>query len=346
MSAEAADVSAQVSQAPAASPHDRLKALLSAPSESPSDPSPEAREIQRERPKAASDVNQEPTEDRQVPEQSDQAESSEDVQSDDAQSEERQFSNLNELLEAAGLDSDKGFDLELPVKIDGKEGTARLRDLVKSYQLDGHINQRLEAVNNDRKAIEVERQKFQSERADKLLKLDAGVKTLERALMGEFADVNWQKLAVLQDLAAQINHEQSQHQAQQQEAQRAYLAEQKQMLETKVPEWSNATTRAKDKAEIMAVLNDSYGISKEEFEAITDHRHALVVRDAWKWQQLQKSKPATLNKVKAAPRLLKPGTQQSKDVVNRVAFQKGTDRLRQTGKLPDAVPLLRQRMFQ
>jgi hypothetical protein len=290
----------------------------------------------------------------------DQATAAVDEVSDDAQSEERQFSNLTELLEAGGFDLEKGMDLELPVKIDGKEGTAKLRDLLKSYQLDGHINQRLESVNNDRKALDGERQQFQTERADKLLKLDAGVKTLERALLGEFQQVDWNKLVTedpaaynakfvdfqqrnlyLQDIGQQIAQERQQAEVQQRSAYEAHLAEQRRLMQAKIPEWSNETTRAKDKADIGAYL-ETVGITKAEFEAIDDHRYALVARDAAKWAALQKSKPAVLKKVTAAPKLLKPGTQQSRAAQDSIASQKDRERLKQTGRVRDAATVFKR----
>lgn len=368
MAAEAAEV--QAAAAPA-SLHERLKAVLSAPSDAPdSGASPtipggaeRAQTRPASEPKAQAQGDEGVADAEPVPDE-DQDEASDDVQSDDAQTAERQFSNLTELLEAAGLDSDKGYELELPVKIDGKEGTAKLRDLLKSYQLDGHINQRLAAVDTDRKALLAEREKFNGERADKLLRLDAGVKTLERALAGEFAAVNWEKLAAedpaaynaslvqfqqrnqhLQDIARSIQTEQAEHQAQLQEAMRAYLDEQRTMLQAKIPEWSDESRRVKDKAEIASVLKDAYGITAEEFEAITDHRHALVVRDAWNWQKLQKSKPATLNKVKAAPKLLKPGSPQSKASQDAARINRARETYRKTGRTSDGAAALKNILF-
>jgi hypothetical protein len=290
----------------------------------------------------------------------DQADAGADDVSEDAQSEERQFSNLTELLEAGGFDSDKGYDLTLPVKVDGKEGTATIRDLLKSYQLDSHHHSKLEGLNNDRKALDVERQTFQGERADKLLRLDAGVKTLERALLGEFQQVDWNKLASedpsaynsqfvsfqqrnlqLQDIARQIGEESQQQQRAQQEAYAANLAEERRLMMAKIPEWSNEATRAKEKAEIGAFL-ETVGISKAEFEAIDDHRYALVARDAWKWNSLQKGKPATLKKVTAAPKLLKPGTQQSKDASQAFFAQKERERFKQSGKAGDGIASLKR----
>lgn len=369
MSAEAAQVSQQAqAQAPAATGsaalNDRLKAILSAPSDAPDagtpSPSPSAEKVQT---RPSSGETEDRADDEPVPTEAqaegDQAETSEDEVSDDAQSEERQFSNLTELLEAAGLDSDKGFDLELPVKIDGKEGTAKLRDLVKSYQLDSHHHNKLAELDTDKKALLAEKQTFQTERADKLLRLDAGIQTLERALLGEFQQVDWNKLAAedpaaynakfvdfqqrnayLSDIGQQIAAERATQQQQQRQAYEAKLAEERRLMLAKVPEWSNETTRAKERAEIAQAL-ETVGITKEEFEAIDDHRYALVARGFMQHLALQKSKPAVLNKVKAAPKLLKPGSPQSKASQDAVRTNKARDVFRKTGRLSDGAAVLK-----
>ncbi len=67
---------------------------------------------------------------------------------------------------------------------------------------------------------------------------------------------------------------------------------------------------------MVAILSDAYGLTEQEIRASTDHRLILIARDAMRWQKLQKSKPAIVNKVKTAPKLLKPGTQQSRVIMN------------------------------
>lgn len=368
MSAEAADVSASIAQAPSggsapvsgSSTHERLRSFLggSEPAAADSAQPKAAEPVEAQAPAGDSLASVDP-----VPVEADQGQAEVDGVSGDAQTEDWQPSKLSDLREALSWDEDKFLSLPVSVKIDGKEGTATLRDLIKSYQLDGHINQKLASVDTDRKALMADREKFNSERADKLLKLDAGLKTLERVLLNEFQSVDWQKLAAespndynskfvafqqrnaeLQDIAGQIAQEQQQFQAQQLEAQKAWLEEQRSMLQAKVPEWADESTRAKDKADILKYL-DGYGITKDEFESLADHRFALVVRDAWKWGALQKSKPAVLNKVRTAPKLLKPGSQQSKDASNAIAIRQDQARLKQTGRISDAAKLLKGRMF-
>lgn len=363
-SAPAAGGGGAAADAPSGSPVERMRAFLSAPAAS-AEPAQEQTEA------ASADVESAGSalpEDKQVPEAAqaaeDQAEDSGDEQSGDEPDAEWHPSKLTDLAEAIGYDEDKFLALPVSVKVDGKEGTATLRDLIRSYQLDSHISQKAESVNTDRKAFEAERQRFQTERADKLLKLDASLKTAERLLAGEFAQVDWQRLASedpaaynakfvdfqrrqaeLDGVAQQINAEREQFQAQQAEQQKAWLDEQRKLLHAKVPEWSDDTRRAKETAEIADMLEKEFGITKAEFEAVVDHRYAMLIRAAWQWQKLQKQKPAVLAKVKAAPKLLKPGTQQSRAVVDKLASDRERNRLRQTGRVADAVPALKRALF-
>ena len=52
-----------------------------------------------------------------------------------------------------------------------------------------------------------------------------------------------------------------------------------------------------------------------------------------------------LAKVKAAPKLLKPGTQQSRAAVDKLAGDRERMRLRQSGRVADAVPALKRALF-
>jgi hypothetical protein len=332
--------------------HDRLKAHLATDPTPTVAPSIETTDTDSEAP---------PQEDADETE----APPSEETPPDDAQDDatEATYSTVEELAEALGWDLDKILDLEAKTKIDGKEEKRRLRDLIKSHQLEGHLNQKLMTAAEERKAFEAERNTKQREMADKLLRMDAGLQTLERALASEFAGVDWQQLqtenplefnakyvgyqqrmAQLQAIAGQIAQEQQHYQAEAARQAQSYLAEQKQLLQAKVPEWANEGRRNKDRAEIVEYLKD-HGISKEEFESISDHRQILVLRDAVAWRNLQKSKPATLNKIKAAPKLLKPGTTQSRAAQDNLQMSKDRERLRSTGKPRDAKAVLKKLLF-
>ncbi len=355
-----AEVSARPDASATPSVHERLKALLNpAPDES-------KQSIAKAPDTADSTAPAETAGAKAEPET--QVEGEAEVTTDDAETEQErvELSTLDDLAEALseqGYDLERLLDLEAKVKIDGKEGKARLRDLIKSHQLEGHLNQKLMTFADERKAFETERATKSREMADKFLKLDAGIQTLERALAGEYAQVDWQRLqaedplgfnaqyvsyqqryAQLQTIAQQIAQEQQHAQQETARQQQAYLAEQRQLLQAKVPEWSDKGKYEKEKGEMLDYLK-GYGITKEEFEGIADHRQALVIRDALNWSRLQKSKPILLNKVKAAPKLLKPGTMQSRAAQNNLQLSKDRDRLRGTGKVRDATPILKKLLF-
>lgn len=295
-----------------------------------------------------------------------QTEVEDDAPAEDAGDEqtEASYETVNDLAEALGWDLEKILDLETPTKIDGKEGKARLRDLIKSHQLEGHLNQKLMTFADEKKAFETERQTYLQQNQHKLQQLDVGVKIAQKMLEGEFAGIDWQQLqdsdplefnqkyVAFQQRQAQLNHiagmlgqeRQQSQQAEQAQAQ-SYLTEQGKLLESKVPEWADSKRREKDIALMAVDMNQAYGISEQELRALTDHREVLVLRDAWQWQKLQKSKPALLNKVKTAPKLIKPGAQQSRATQNEFVAQKERERLRSTGKVADAKGPLKRLLF-
>jgi hypothetical protein len=217
---------------------------------------------------------------------------------------------------------------------------------------------------DEKKAFETERQTHLQQTQHKLQQLDVGVKLAQKMLEGEFAGINWQQLqdsdplefnqkyVAFQQRQAQLNHMagmlgQERQQSQQAEAAQAqaYLAEQGKLLESKVPEWADSKRREKDIALMAVDVNDAYGISEQELRSLKDHREILVLRDAWQWQKLQKSKPALLNKVKTAPKLIKPGAQQSRATQDNFIAQKERERLRSTGKVADAKAPLKRLIF-
>lgn len=355
-----AEASARPQESQAPSVHDRLKASLFGPpqTEETSGVAPNTGKPQE--PKAPPQEVKAQQEAEEVQEET-EGEPNEGAQETKAEAE---YSSVEELAEALGWDLDKILGLDVKTKIDGKEGKQRLRDVLKSYQLEGHLNQKLMTHAEERKAFETERQNFLQTSQHKLQQMDVGVKLAQKLLEGEFANVNWQELqnsdplqfaqqyTAFQQRQAQINHiantlAQEQQQAQQQTALRdqTYLQEQMKLMETKLPEWADKAKRDKDIAEMIPTVKDTYGISEEEVRSLRDHREILVLRDAWKWQQLQKQKPTIANKVKTAPKLLKPGTTQSKAAQTSLQMQQDRARLRDSGKVRDAKPVLKKLLF-
>lgn len=282
----------------------------------------------------------------------------------EVEEEEAKFSSFKDLAEAAGLSMDDLFEFELPTKIDGKEGKARLRDMLKSFQLESHLNQKLMTHADEKKAFETERARLGQESQQKLQQLDAAVLIGKRLLDGEIANTDWQALQtsdpltfnqkyvemqqrqqMINGIADQLGQERQKQQEGEAAKFNAYRTEQAKLLDSKIPEWSDASTKTKQVAEMTATLLESYGITEKELKSQVDHRLILIARDAAKYQQLQKERPAVLKKITATPKLLKPGAQQSKATQDALVARKQTERLRSTGKVKDAVPNLKRLLF-
>lgn len=353
MEQQAATPSGGAEGAPAPSIHERIKAIASPQPEQHAEPASEGAN-------PSDNALTEPVAESQAPEPAAQAAETEATESESDAQTLAQLSSLTELADATGLELDKLMDLDIATKIDGKEGKARLRDLIKSYQLEGHLTQKSMALAEERKAFEAEAQRKVAEYRDRVTQLSQAVGLAQRILDGEYAGIDWaelqrtdplkfqseygaykMRLDGIQGLAQQIAQENERAQAQQQAEYKAYLAEEMKQLDMKVPEWSDKSVRDKQITEMASALSEAYGVSEQELRSIVDHRQILIARDAAKWQALQKSKPAVVNKVKAAPKLVKPGTTKGSAEIAAARIAAERAQVRKTGSTQDAARLLK-----
>ena len=86
------------------------------------------------------------------------------------------------------------------------------------------------------------------------------------------------------------------------------IAQGRERLIAALPSWKDDAVRQKESAEITATLTSDYGFRQEELQGLADHRLVVLSRDAMKWRQLQKSKPALAKKVADKPKVSKPGS--------------------------------------
>lgn len=343
-------------QTEAPSPQDRIKSYLMAESGEPA----QAKPAPAERAEPQAEASKEPPQAAEEPD----SEASQEVEAPEAETEQT-FETLSQLAEGLGWDSDKIMDLAVATKIDGKEGTVKLRDAIKSFQLESHLTQKLMAHSNEVKSFQEQANRQVQELTQRTQYLGHAHTLANELLHAEFATTNWDQLRAedplafnaktvefqdrqrkIQQLASQLGAERQRTAQQEEAAQKAYLSEQSRLLEAKIPEWADSAKQAKEIAEIIPEAHAAYGFNEDEIRSVVDHRHLLALRDAMQWRKLQKSKPATLNKIKSAPKLLKPGTPQSRAAQQGLQTKQHQARLRETGKVRDATPLLKKLIFQ
>lgn len=238
------------------------------------------------------------------------------------------------LASALGLDDDKlTYDEEGNVVfnavIDGETKPVTINELVKSYQLEGHVNNKSIALENDRKEFEQVRDQAYNELATRLQSANALIEAATQSLTAEFQGIDWDQLRysdpaewaaqrqLFQERAAQIEQAKAQvGQGQQQlteEQQQQMQQQRQQFIEgemTKMvadnPSWSDQNVMAQEVGEIGKFLNEQYGFTPEEVANNMDARLMRLIQDARKLhsgkQSVQKKKiPDNI------PKFRKPG---------------------------------------
>lgn len=223
-------------------------------------------------------------------------------------------------------------------KIDGKEGKAKFQDFLKTYQLQGHAENRVREAAAKEQAAERKMQEAEQAIAAKLTEQQSSLQQLgqmnailQHELNGERASINWDALwqdnpaqaralerrfddrqarinAVFQQI--QVRNQQAVSQAEQQRKanEEQTFARQLQRLTELIPEWSDQATANKERAEISEwAKRTSFDLS--DFD-LTKASQVAALREVWRMKTLQQAKPAIEKKVREAPRLVKPGAAQ------------------------------------
>jgi len=263
--------------------------------------------------------------------------------SDDGQSEEQQpqltTADLAKVLgiDESMLDVDEDGSIKVKTKIDGAEGAAKFADLVKSYQLEGHVNKKSMEVSEREKALNTRAQEVEQQVQARLQQVEHLANVAASELMREYQSIDWNTLrqtdaAQFAALQLDFNNRKAQLAGVYQEVERGKaqqsqqfvqsvqkkVAEEMQRLPEVIPEWKNPEVFQKESTQLRAWAVKS-GIPEQMVEAVSNGPLAsaatvAVWRKAMLFDQLQASKPAIENKVRMAPKIVKPGQAQQNTV--------------------------------
>jgi hypothetical protein len=313
-----------------ASPIDRIEALLSA-DDAPQDDSQPVEGKQADVPAT------EPPKDGAEPQED--------------ETPEYQLADMARLLGAdeSALDVDEDGSLLVKTKIDGVDGKAKFTDLLKSYQLQGHVDKQVREAAEIRKAAQEQAQQVQQQIQiqQAIVGKIAEIKAVE-AEFQQYKGINLDALIdsdpvqalkvqrhmqALQERHASLTNEANQaaNYVQQQQAQlsSAALQREAQALMTALPEWSDS---AKAEAEKKAIKDDlaARGFSQRDIETLSDHRTVLLAREAMLYRQMKATGNAVEKQVRQAPKIIKPGSAPASNR-NVTAIQKLKSEVRSTG---------------
>lgn len=264
-----------------------------------------------------------------------------------------EYANLTEYLTKAEIDPDSFLDLPVTVKVDGETRDIPLKDVIKSYQLESHVNNKSIEYSDKLRTFETEKAQVQQALAQTIQQTQTLYQMAEKAVLGEYANVDWAALKA-QDPARfaaetieyqhRINAIRGQleqaHQARAMEAQRAQeataklLPQQREKMFETIPEWRDPAKFEASRKDILD-YGKKLGFSDADMSNITDYRFMKVLHDAARYGSLQASQPAVLKKVRAAPQMSRPGARTQRDP-KAVAYQQANERLARNPRDQDA----------
>ena len=212
--------------------------------------------------------------------------------------------------------------------VDGKTTVTPLKDLVSSYQLQGHVNNKSIALEAERKEFEADRTKAAEELGGRIDEAKGLAKMLEDSLVGDYNSVDWDRLrvenpsewsALRQEFSEKAGSIQAAKENIQSEAQRLfdenqnanmakrseYMQGQNQKLVAANPTWVDDVVRKADMDSMKEFLGSAYGYAEDDLNGVTDHRLIAVFQDAKKYRE--GTQMAEDKKQKKVPKFRKPG---------------------------------------
>ena len=236
------------------------------------------------------------------------------------------------------------------VKAAGEEVEVELDELIKGYQQGTDYTKKSQALAEQRKAIEAERQHLEyvkQERqayAQKLQALDSFLTQQNRGVdldvLKETDPIGYavavaeqsqreKQLAVVRQEQQRIAQQQ---QAEQQASLQNHLRQESEKLVSLIPEL--ATPQGDAVRKQIRDYAKSVGWTDQELSSVYDSRAVVSLYKAMKYEQLQKSKPELTKKLQSAPKMMRSGasTPPARNSQDKQVMQ----RLRETGKVADA----------
>lgn len=238
------------------------------------------------------------------------------------------------------------------VKAAGEEREVTLDELIKSYQLGTDYTKKSQAVAEERKAVEAERQAVQEAKAmrdqyaqrleiiESMLNQPQEVENLD--YLKETDPIGYavkvaemsQKEKQLAQVRAERERIMQQQEYDRQQQMRQTIAAESEKLVAAIPEYADPNKGETIRKEIRS-FGKQMGFSDEELANVFDSRAVLTLYKAMQYDKLQSSKPAVNKKVSEAPKAIKPGVSKPRDS-NSEELRKLKARAKSSGRVADA----------
>ena len=237
------------------------------------------------------------------------------------------------------------------VKAAGEEREVTLDELIKSYQLGTDYTKKSQAVAEERKVVEAERQRIEEAKylrdqyAERLQVIEQMLnqqpETENLDYLKETDPIGYAvkvaELSQREKQLAQVRAEQARIYDQQQREQQEQLghvvqAESRKLAEV-IPEYADPQKGETLRRELRE-FGIKAGFSDQELANVYDSRAVLTLYKAMQYDKLQSAKPGITKKVNEAPKVMKSGVSQPRDSSDEMKKLKA--RAKQTGRVADA----------
>ena len=237
------------------------------------------------------------------------------------------------------------------VKAAGEERDVTLDELIKSYQLGTDYTKKSQAVAEERKVVEAERQRIEEAKylrdqyAERLQVIEQMLnqqpETENLDYLKETDPIGYAvkvaELSQREKQLAQVRAEQARIADQQQREQQEQLgqvvqAESRKLAEV-IPEYADPQKGETLRRELRE-FGIKAGFSDQELANVYDSRAVLTLYKAMQYDKLQSAKPGITKKVNEAPKVMKSGVSQPRDSSDEMKKLKA--RAKQTGRVADA----------
>lgn len=235
------------------------------------------------------------------------------------------------------------------IKVDGEEQEVTLDELRNGYQRQADYTRKSQALAEQRKAYEANLQAVQSERQryGEALQLIANQQNAE---LSTYENIDWKALKdddPMEYMEKRLEYQEARDRLTRIESERARVFEQNKQEYTQrltqvlqqeaaklaeaLPEYANPNSTLKNDLRNYAL---SLGFSQQDIDSITDHRVVLVLHKAMTQDRAAQGSVKKVSKV--VPKVVRPGTPESKVQRSKKATQQKRERLAQTGSVRDA----------
>ena len=302
-------------------------------------------------------------------------------ESDDVDSDEEEDGSVDEektgeeqeetLATYLGVDEERvvvGDDGSVSINtiVDGETKAVPLKDVVASYQLQGHVNNKSMALETERKEFEEQQKQVVQDLQTRSEGVMALSKVLENQLVSEYNSIDWERLrtenpaewtALRQEYSDKANQIQSAQSSIVEDYNRN-MSEQQKKMETqnqqdmnaefqKVladnPDWVDETKRKEQIGELRTFLS-TYGYADGDMDTVSDHRLIRLIKDAKSYRDGKKI--AASKKVNNVPKFQKSSAAKASAANASKARSIKAKRaaVKKTGSIGDVAKLLLDRM--